>query len=154
MIRISLVHPQNVGFFNSTFVLTADANRPINWCGLTFVTPNRFCPSNKNCPLKNVFPFLHYFKFWTWRCFLYCYSYIFIYSHQFFRILFFDINFYINRYHFSQLFRTWLDSLDKDFCHIFPFFSRFTHTTTLAPCPFLNSQTAQRDKSLLSMLLY
>ena len=43
------------------------------------------------------------------------------------------ISFYISRYHFSQIFRTSFNIWQKDFCHKFSFFNRFTQTTTPSP---------------------
>ena len=52
-----------------------------------------------------------------------------------FYFLLFCINFYIRRYHFLQIFRTWFKIIyiKKDFCHKFTFFNRFTQTYTPPP---------------------
>ena len=55
-------------------------------------------------------------------------------SHQiFYFLLFIFISFYISRYYFSQIFGTSFNIWQKDFCHKFSFFNRFTQTP--APCP-------------------
>ena len=62
--------------------------------------------------------------------------------------LFVYSSFYINRYHFSQTFKTSFSIIwNKDFYHKFSFFNRVTQT----PQPLKRPKSAKHDKWFLSM---
>ena len=65
--------------------------------------------------------------------------------------IFVFISFYINRYHFSKIFKTSFSIIwKKDFCNKFSFFNRVTET----PHSLKRPKSAKNDKSFSSMLTH
>ena len=109
---------------------------------ITLILGNRIFLVTKNCTLTLLFlaDNIEMDKIptkikWKYMSLLHCISVIKIcmISHQIFYFLLFLLAFTSSRYHFSQIFRTSFNIWQKDFCHKFSFFNRFTQTTTPSP---------------------